>query len=110
MATMTARNELVASEKILTDNGELWVLSYFVQFFFNDDGDEYYGLRVEKSTPEGVLIESEETPGISECRDETFAVARAFAEGTVTPVTLIEMTDEWFSDHPAVLQAVSENS
>lgn len=95
MTTQTERGELVADEKIRLESGETWVLSYYVPVFSGEDGEEIFGLRVEKKSPEGDLLESEETPPLTADRDEIFAMARAFARGSVPPVTLLEMADEW---------------
>ncbi|MCL1846198.1 MAG: DUF6514 family protein [Defluviitaleaceae bacterium] len=137
MVANAQKNEMVSNEKISTETGETWILSYIVQTYLNDDGDEYYALRVEKRTPSdaseanasrapdgmpqesapgahwtpGTCVggdafprsreqfpdpqESEETHGITDDRDVIFAMARAFAAGTVTPITLLEMADDW---------------
>ncbi|MCL2217692.1 MAG: hypothetical protein FWB91_11835 [Defluviitaleaceae bacterium] len=88
--------EFVAKASILTDCGTEWVLEYFVE---NHDG-QFYSLRVDKSTPDGVLVEREETPAMTENHEEAMAMAEAFAQGSVPPVVLLEMADEWHSMLP----------
>ncbi|MCL2356115.1 MAG: DUF6514 family protein [Defluviitaleaceae bacterium] len=95
----TATMQKIAEKSMSADTGEAWILSYFVQTFTKDDGEEYYGLRVEKRRDsETEIEEAEETGGITECRDEIFAIAQAFAEGTVPPLTLLEIADDWMSN------------
>jgi hypothetical protein len=85
----------IATAKLHTDNGETYELSYFLRVFDGEKGEKFYGLRIDKSTPEGVLIEREETLAVTESHEEILIMARAFAGGSVPPVTLLEMTDEW---------------
>jgi hypothetical protein len=91
-------DEHVARVDFCGESGGEWVLEYFLQGFEGDGGEKYYGLRIDKSTPEGVLEEREETLAITESRDEALIIANAFAKGSVPPVTLLEMADDWLSE------------
>jgi len=91
-------DELVTKAEIQTENGEIWVLDYFLQTTEGENGEEFYGLRIDKSTPDGELCEREETPALTNSRDNALALLNAFARGTVPPVTLLEMTDEWLGE------------
>ena len=87
--------ENVARATICTDDGMEWVLEYFLQNKGDDSG--LLGLRVDKSTPDGVLVERCETAGLTPCRDTIMKMVDAFAKGTVPPSVLMEMTAEWCS-------------
>ncbi|MCL1843135.1 MAG: DUF6514 family protein [Defluviitaleaceae bacterium] len=98
MLRQTAQNEWVANAEIRLESGETWVLNYYIQSVNSGEGITLYGLKIEKSTPEGVLFESEETGSITESYDEALIMAKAFAKGSVPPVVLLEMADEWYSE------------
>lgn len=89
--------EMVSKASIVTDNNDEWMLKYYVKMNANDEGVNFYGLGIEKSTPDGVLIEREETDALTESRETAFAMAQAFAKGTVLPAFLLEMVDECYS-------------
>lgn len=96
-------NEWVSNAEITTENGERWILDYYLQSHEMEESDDEapgkaYGLRVDKSTPEGVLIEREETRGITQDRAAAQVMAETFAQGTVPPSVLLEMVDEWHID------------
>ena len=97
-------DEWIAKAEIHTENGENWILDYFIQVFESvDDDTKVYGVRVDKSTPEGVLNEREETMAITESHEEALQIANAFAKGCVPPVVLLEMADEWCYNHSPVV-------
>ena len=102
MSLHALNDEWIASAEIRAESDVQWILDYYLQRFeSNDEGEnsaELYGIRIDKSTPEGVLHEREKTPAITECRDEAIAMARQFAKGTVPPATLLEMVDECIDD------------
>jgi len=98
MSRQIAHDEWVAKAEIRTKSGENWVLNYYLQNFDGENGEKFYGLRIDKSTPDGVLDEREETLAITESYEEAMIMAKAFAKGSVPPVTLLEMTDEWHSE------------
>ena len=87
--------EHVANETIRYDDGTEWLLGYYLQTFECPGGETLYGLKVDKSTPDGVLVESEETFATTDNKDEALAMVEAFARGTVPPSVLLELVDEW---------------
>jgi len=91
------KDEWVAKVEYKNESGENWVLDYFLKNVDGEGGENLYGLRIDKSTPEGVLHESEETFAITECRENALIMVKAFAKGSVPPLTLLEMADEWQS-------------
>jgi len=90
------REEHIANATIQQDDGAEWQLDYYLQIY--DGTETLYGLRVNKSTLEGVLVDSEETFATTDNKDEALAMAEAFARGTVPPSVLLEMVDEWGTD------------
>jgi len=92
------KEEWVANAEYQNSKNERWILNYFLQISEGENGENLYGLRIDKSTPEGVLCESEETFAVTESRDDALTMANAFAKGIVQPVTLLEMADEWQSE------------
>ena len=98
--------EWLFSAEITTDDNELWVLDYLLQVFEGENGDSF-GLRINKSTPSGVLYETEETLAITENRDDILIMAKAFAKGSVPPVTLLELADEWVSEVETAALAIN---
>ena len=101
------KDEWVSSAEYQTESGENRVLNYFLKHFCGEGGETLYGLKIDKSTPEGVLCESEETFALTECRDDALIMAKAFAKGSVPPVTLLEMADEWQSESEIKIFSVS---
>lgn len=100
MSRITVQNEWVARADFITDGGENWVLEYYLQAFETEDaGAEIFGLKIEKNTPGGVPHETEETGAIFESKEDALIMAKAFAKGSVPPVTLLEMTDEWYDEN-----------
>jgi len=93
MINQQALCDSIAKATIRTDDGEEWVLEYFLQT--KGDSSEFFGLRVDKSTPDGVLVERSETAAISKCRDTVMTMINAFSKGSVPPSVLPEMTEEW---------------
>ncbi|MCL1863326.1 MAG: DUF6514 family protein [Defluviitaleaceae bacterium] len=92
---MESIRELIMRTEIYTDSEEKWQLSYYLTTFKGEK--DYYGLAIERATPEGKITETEETPAFSEDIEEATTMAKAFARGTVLPYTLLELTDEWLS-------------
>jgi hypothetical protein len=89
---MTQEYIWVANEQI-----EGYTLIYYLRAFPAQEGTAY-GLRVDKSTPEGVLLEREETPAVLADISHAMRMAGAFAAGTVMPCTLLEMADDYLSE------------
>jgi hypothetical protein len=92
--------EWVAKAHLHTENGESWVLDYYLQASETQEGETIFGLRVDKSTPGGVLEEREETPAVTESRETALEMAKAFAKGSVSPIVLLEMVDDWLGCYP----------
>ena len=73
-------------------------LDYFILSFTGPEGEALYGLRVDKSSLSGTLVEREETEAVTGSFKEITAIAEAFAAGTVPPCVLHEMVYEWFDE------------
>ena len=83
---------------IRPDEGGSLLLEYFLRLWTGQEDEVLYGLRVDKRSPDGVLIEREETPALTGSIEEATALAKRFAKGTVPPCVLLEMVDEWYGD------------
>ena len=103
MSQQILHREWVAKAEIHTESDETWVLNYFIPETETESGETLYGLRIEKSSPDGTLYEFQETPFITNHREQALAMATAFAKGSVPPVTLLEMADEWLSELESAL-------
>jgi hypothetical protein len=82
--------EWVTKANIETDDGEGWVLEYYI---YNQNNA--YGLRVEKHDGGRHVTETETTPPFADSREDALRLAQIFAKGSVPPCTLLEMVDEW---------------
>ena len=80
--------------EIITDCGNTWFLDYYIEEFADSEGSKLLGLRVDKSTPDGVLFEREDTGAITECFETASKIVKTLARGTVTPSVLLEITDD----------------
>jgi hypothetical protein len=85
----------VADARIIKDTGEACVLVYYISIMGDDI--PLYGLKVEKRSETGQLLETETTPALTASHEEAVRLARFFAKGSVPPCTLLEMTDEVFA-------------
>ncbi|MCL2363372.1 MAG: hypothetical protein FWC71_01775 [Defluviitaleaceae bacterium] len=84
------------TETIVPRDDEMqWIFVYFLQTITTERDEQFYALRVDKLSRDGVLLEREETCAFTDCRLEALAMANAFARGTVPPCVLLEMADEW---------------
>ena len=92
------QEEIIASNTIQQDDGKEWLLDYYLQTYECLGSGTLYGMRVDKSTPLGVLVDSEETFATTDSRSDALAMIDAFARGTVPPSVLLEMVDEWESE------------
>lgn len=92
-ALLELPDELITSATIQQENGKKWLLEYYLTTCSTPSGN-IFGIRVDKSTLDGVLVERDST-STTESQDEALAMIYTFAKGTVPPSTLIEMTDEW---------------
>ncbi|MCL2456483.1 MAG: DUF6514 family protein [Defluviitaleaceae bacterium] len=99
MGCETVRDEWIARADLVSECGEKWVLDYYLQHFDGEGDEKFFGLRIDKNSPTGELIEREETFAITESRDDAIIMINAFAKGSVPPVTLLEMADEWYSEY-----------
>ena len=88
------QEERIAHTTIQQEDGTEWLLEYYLQTRHRPEESTIYGIRVDKSTLDGVLIDREGT-FVSECRDSVLAMVTAFAKGTVPPSVLYEMVDDW---------------
>lgn len=95
MGCQVLHEEWVANAELCTDSGEQWILDYYLQSFEGEEGAQLYGLRIDKRTHGGELQEREETRAFTESHEDALIMAKAFAKGSVPPVTLLEMADEW---------------
>ena len=89
------QQECIAFGKLEQEDGQKWLLEYYLQTVKTPEDGTLYGIKVEKSTLDGVLTESEETFAITDNRDEIMLMINAFARGTVPPCVLLEMVDDW---------------
>ena len=89
------QQECIASNRLELETGQKWLLHYYLQSVETRGDNTLYGIKVEKSTLDGVLVESEETFATTESRDEALAMIEAFSRGTVPPSVLLEMVDDW---------------
>jgi hypothetical protein len=89
--------EWVADANFQTEDGETWLLKYYIHT--NEAESPLYGLRVDKyKSNTEQLVETEATPVITDCHAEALRLAHTFAKGCVPPCTLLEMADEWAFD------------
>lgn len=98
---MNGNMGLVATAVICLDDKTRQCLNYYL-VTHRDKEKERYALRIEKLTPEGDIIEFEETPAFTDLKDKAERMTKAFSDGTVTPCTLLEMAAEWLGTdtHP----------
>jgi hypothetical protein len=94
---MTMTLELMESIWIAQEQAAGFILTYYLVPYRRQSGTTVYALRVEKSSPEGVLLEHEATPPVMDDIAEALRMAGAFAAGTVPPSTLLEMADDYLS-------------
>jgi len=83
--------------QLVSEDGGSWVLQYFLQTYQSTDETPMFGVRVEKLTQEGKLLESNETFAITASRDEALDIADYLAKGTVPPCVLMDLVEEWFA-------------
>jgi len=88
------QEEHIETTTVEFDNGTEWVLDFYIKSIETPDGDNFYGIKVNRSTPEGVLTESDEA-FTTENKNEALAMAKALAKGKVLPITLLEIVDDW---------------
>jgi hypothetical protein len=69
---------------------------FTLKYYVDEWGQDLtvYGLRIEKYVGNR-LLETESTPALYEQREQAEALAARFARGTVTPMTLLLLADEF---------------
>ena len=110
---MTNGNQVIAVAKAIIHPDESLprALEYYIYQKAGLGGRPLYGLRVDKRSLDGELLEREETPSITSSLEEVMALANAFATGTVPPCVLLEMVDEWYDlDDPAGVHTAWEEN
>ena len=98
----------IATASIHPEDSDVLSLEYTLLCVAGQEGENLYALRVDMRSPEGILLEREETPGFTGSLEDATAMANAFAAGTVPPCVLLEMTKEW--NHPYSRAAREESS
>jgi len=86
-----------ATAQMVAEDGTSWLLQYFLQTYQSSDMTQMYGVRVEKLSSEGKLLESKETFAITDDRDKALKVIDFLASGDVPPCVLMEMVHDWLS-------------
>ena len=94
---MHSNNETIAviQSSIHMETGQVYALDYSLRCVTGPEGEALYALRVDMRDQEGTVVECGESAGITGSLDEAKALAAVFADGTVTPLVLLEMIDEW---------------
>ena len=98
----------VAHAAITLEDGKMLILEYSLRCLTGPEGEELYGLRVDMRSPNGMLIEREETAALTGSQNEAMALAKVFAEGTVPPCVLLEMVEEWHGTY--ITEAYKQDS
>jgi len=93
--TQEMQEEHIETTTVKYDNGTEWVLEFYLQSLKTPEGDNLYGVKINRSTLEGVLAESNETFAATENIDEALTMIRAFSRGKVLPISLPHMVDDW---------------
>jgi len=89
------QEELVETTMVEFDNGTEWVLDFYIQSLEVFDENSFYGIKINLSTLDGVLTESDETFAITENKNEALSMIKTFAKGKVLPISLLEIVDDW---------------
>lgn len=85
----------IAHGVIYPKEEDLKVLKYSIRLATGQEGEDLFGLRVDKYDNNGIVIESNETQAFTGSIKKAISLAEDFAAGTVTPCVLDEMIDEW---------------
>ena len=89
------RNIKVEDMTITDELGTKWELHYFIKVLKGQHGDDVYGLKVEMRPGDDNESFYEETEGLTYSYAEVEEWARRLASGTVTPMSLHALVDEW---------------
>ena len=92
----------VANMTVYPEDGMRFVLEYSLRHTTGPEGENFFALKVDKSHPNGFLIESEDAPLCTGSLDQALLLAERFAAGAVMPCVLQEMVDEWQWQHDMV--------
>ena len=60
--------------------------------------ETYYGLRVDKRSVDGELLDREQQPALTGSLEEMMTLTNAFSAGTVFPCTLNDLLEDWYSN------------
>ena len=94
-------SEHIATVNAVSEEGITWILQYHILTMQGVADEVLYGLKIDKCTLIGEIIESESTYAVTEDYKVAKEIATAFANGMVFPITLAEMIDEWFDEDVA---------
>lgn len=83
------------SENVQLENGEVMLLKYY-STSYNNDGSESYGVAVEK-WQDGQMVERDESGGICETMEGTYAYLEMLHKESASPLSLGELVDELHS-------------
>lgn len=101
MRTQEQSTERITEVTIQHQNGDQWILVYYLRAINTQEGD-VYALRVDKLSRDGILLEKAETFGLTASKKEAMHMAMAFAKGTVPPCVLLEVADEYIMQNEPV--------
>jgi len=96
LLVQTSGYEHIATMNAESEEGTTWVLDYYIIKMLGVADETLYGLKIDKSTSGGEILESDTTYAITEDYGIAQEIAKAFASGMVFPITMAEMVDEWF--------------
>ena len=88
----------VQSATAKTETGTQWQYDYFVQTYKSTDDTTFFGIKAEKRSVDGELVEVSDTFAITQDRERVEEIIAFLAKGSVPPCTLVEMVNEWFYD------------
>ena len=93
---MKHSNMAIAKVCFQPEGSEASILEYTLRSIAGPEGEVLYALRVDRHCKCcGSLLESAETPGLTGSLKDATVIAKAFAEGSVPPSALIDVTEEW---------------
>ena len=93
------KEEIIETTTIEFDNGSTWALEFILQSAEEDIS--LFGVKINRLTLDGELVESDETFATTEKKEEALAMLKAFAKGKVLPMSLLYMVDDWEWEAPS---------
>ena len=97
-----SKREIVIAKANFQPTGrELCHLEYALLTVAGPEGEELYAIRVDMRSACGILLEREESPGITGSLEDATVMATAFANGSVPPYFLMDMVEEWDPEYYA---------